>query len=120
MDRLYSCFVNQPSSCNDLVNSTTYPGKQLSAEPCEDENEGDMLLDYFNYSHLFRNLIVQKILITLLLFAFFILLQPVPLIPLLFLVQITLCVYRPINFATVMMIVVTIEMKTRQCVSNAV
>ena len=35
-----SCFVIQPSSCKDLLNSTTIPKKQLSAEACKDENKG--------------------------------------------------------------------------------
>ena len=30
----HACYVVQPSNCNDLVNSTTNPGEQLSAEAC--------------------------------------------------------------------------------------
>ena len=28
------CYVVQPSSCDDLHNSTAYPGKQFSANAC--------------------------------------------------------------------------------------
>lgn len=34
------CYVNQPSSCGDLINSNTNPGKQLSAEACIGVNSG--------------------------------------------------------------------------------
>ena len=29
-----ACYVVQPSNCNDLINSITNPGEQLSAEAC--------------------------------------------------------------------------------------
>ena len=32
----YSCYVNQPSNCSDLYNSTTNPEMQLSGEACKD------------------------------------------------------------------------------------
>ena len=34
------CYVNSPSSCEDLVNSTIIAEKQLSAEACKDLNSG--------------------------------------------------------------------------------
>ena len=44
---LFTCFVNQTSSCKDIVNSTTNPGIQLSAKACEDKNEGKLI--YHNF-----------------------------------------------------------------------
>ena len=41
---LLSCVVNQPSSCEDLVNDTKDTGEQLSTEACQDINQGNMLL----------------------------------------------------------------------------
>ena len=35
---LFTCYVNQPSSCMDLVNSDTKPGELESAEACLDVN----------------------------------------------------------------------------------
>ena len=40
-DGLRSCVVNQPSVCEDLVNSTTNSEEQLSAEACNDINQGN-------------------------------------------------------------------------------
>ena len=34
MGNRYTCYVNQPSNCPDLVDSTTYTGQQFSAEAC--------------------------------------------------------------------------------------
>ena len=44
----FSCFVDQPSTCKDLKNSTTDPVKQLSASACEDKNEGKVDVFLFN------------------------------------------------------------------------
>ena len=40
---LLSCVVNQPSSCKDLLNSTTNLKDQLSAQACTDINQGNAL-----------------------------------------------------------------------------
>ena len=51
----FSCFVNESAGCRDVKNSTTNPEKQLSAEACEDKNEGNITLHlacnslYFKY-----------------------------------------------------------------------
>ena len=37
---LFICYVNQPSSCTDLVDSGTNKGKQMSGEACKDVNAG--------------------------------------------------------------------------------
>ena len=49
---MFSCFVDQPSACKDLRNSTTNPGQQLSAAACEDKNEGMTLLQFSHGSKL--------------------------------------------------------------------
>ena len=49
---LFSCFVNQPSTCKYLVNNTTHPEIKISAEPCEDKNEGKVLLYHFWHTSL--------------------------------------------------------------------
>ena len=36
----FSCFVDASSTCIDLMESQSTPGKQLSATACEDKNEG--------------------------------------------------------------------------------
>ena len=36
----FSCFVDQPNACKDVRNSTTNPERQVSANACEDKNEG--------------------------------------------------------------------------------
>ena len=33
---LIACFVQLPSSCKDLINSTAYPGKQISVQACQE------------------------------------------------------------------------------------
>ena len=35
----YTCYVNQPSSCNDLMPSKSNPGEMVSMIPCEKENQ---------------------------------------------------------------------------------
>ena len=53
-DGLLSCVVNQPSSCEDLVNSTTNSEEQLSAEACAVINQGNMLLYGFKHTYQVR------------------------------------------------------------------
>ena len=36
----YICYVNQPSSCSDLMDSGTNVGKQISGEACGHKNSG--------------------------------------------------------------------------------
>ena len=47
----FYCYVNQPSSCPDIVNSIDNPGKQLSAEACKDDPSslGNIFLKSFRY-----------------------------------------------------------------------
>ena len=43
----YTCYVNQPSSCSDLVPSKSNPGEMVSMIPCEKENqEGTKVLSF--------------------------------------------------------------------------
>ena len=44
---LVACFVKAPSSCKDLVNSTAYPGKQISVQACEERKSKRFNVDYF-------------------------------------------------------------------------
>ena len=48
---LYICYVNQPSSCEDLKNSGDNPGKQVSAEACKDVNAGKQCFVRVQYIH---------------------------------------------------------------------
>ena len=36
---LFTCYVSAASLCKDMINSSLHTGMQLSAEPCEDQNE---------------------------------------------------------------------------------
>ena len=40
------CYVLQPSSCDDLYNSTTDPGKQYSAKACKGKGDTGNFIDY--------------------------------------------------------------------------
>ena len=35
-----ACYVNQPSNCNDLVDSGSNPGEQVSAQACKKDTTG--------------------------------------------------------------------------------
>ena len=48
----FSCFVNEPSGCTDVKNSTTNPEKQLSAEACEEKNKGNIRLHFIYHTHI--------------------------------------------------------------------
>ena len=46
------CYVNQPSNCNDLYDSTTNPDKQLSAEACR--YTGEIVRRFLVYYYILR------------------------------------------------------------------
>ena len=35
----FTCYVNQPSTCTDLVDSSTNPGEKSSTEPCYESRQ---------------------------------------------------------------------------------
>ena len=41
---LVACFVQVPSTCKDLINSTAYPGKQISVLACEERKGVNSIL----------------------------------------------------------------------------
>ena len=43
-DGAFTCFVGVLTGCRDVNNSTTNPGKQLSAVACEHKNKGNISL----------------------------------------------------------------------------
>ena len=40
----FTCYVDSSSNCKDIINSTSHPNMQVSAEACEDKNESMILL----------------------------------------------------------------------------
>ena len=43
-----SCYVHQPSSCSDVITSSTNPDKQLSAEACLYKLRGEACMSIFS------------------------------------------------------------------------
>ena len=52
---LVACFVQLPSSCKDLVNSSAYPGKKISVQACEERKSKKFNSLYFKDMNLFKH-----------------------------------------------------------------
>ena len=46
---LIACFVQLPSSCNDLIKSTAYPGKQISVQACQERKSKNWILSFCEF-----------------------------------------------------------------------